>query len=1322
MKKRLFKMMLLVTGMLLGVNVAWADELPIVSSQSAYVDKANSGIVYNGTSVEQLQLFFVQLRDWEGAGANRGTANFRNAASKMPLYKFSLASLKALQGTVTGIKLVVTGNSSESKAVSAVRAVGYNEEWDASTITFGNLVNNGANETLPGTVSGGGSFQPLDDITEKVFEAASTVLEFNAITYVNSALAANKDDVSFAVISNLGRLAYLNTSATLVVSYTTAAVYTATFTESNGLTPTVTIYTDEARTTTIGINELSASTTYYYTAKLAGYEDYNGSFTVNGSDPEVTFTMTAKAPVASLKVNYMLGTKVVATLDGAFEGLYVGEEANIPYRMYVQKDGNLYQAAPQTSGAYFAKTVELTENTVVEIPVSLVDLKGGRVAFFADLDDTDGENAGVRASYCSAYNNKAFTSEEDLAAGTYTFIVRAMNKGRGSSIAVGETTVCGIADVFATNNNWADKTFENVEIATAGKLALVKGGNNTYDCYDVIIAIKHFKAEEPILTFKGKVDEDATLTFGVYDSEDTYGVDFGDGNIQIAKVGINNAGPLKDDGNTAGATTFTGKVAGDGTIKVYGLNDVWYLVAENGVMPTAFDQTKLMNVVQMSISGADVDSVALPAYEKMTHFTFTNSPVKSVDVSKVVSLTSLSVFNSTLSAFEPQLTSIDVSTNVNLETIIVGGNTYKKGELTALDFTNNTKLTQISAENNKIASVTGIPVSVKNIYLSNNELTSLVFPEFTSKGTIQIQKNKFTLATLPAKPAITTTSKYTYAPQPAYEVASIVPVNAELDLSSQLTATGILTEPVTTTYSFVTIKGVALKEGTDYEVVAPGKFKFIKEQADTIHGVMATDAFPKFVNANAYVTTDFVVSAPILTFKGTVGDDVNLTFGVYDTEDTYAVDFGDGALQIEKVGIENNGPVKEDGTPGGATKFSGKVAGDGTIKVYGNNDVWYLITDNGVMPTTFDQPKLMNVVQMNIGNAKVDKLELPAYEHLTQFQFNNATVNTVDVSRVAGLETLRMDYTNLSTIDLSKNLALKSFSAMGKNNAPGNFTSVDLSNNTKLEAVYLSYNQLTEVKLVSDSISALNVQNNKLKTLDLSKVKIIRDLYVSDNELTAIDLSMLTSKSSTMPTVNVFNNQLTELNVPVNVKALQAQNNKIATLNINDVKSTLKIQENALTFATLPAKPASLKETSFKYYAPQAPLAVDEKLTELDLSAQLTAQGILEAPATTTFTFVAGTDTLKADTDYEVVAPGKFKFLKSQEAKVHAVMANEAFPLFTGVNAFVTTEFTVEVVVDGIRQINAADGTGKIYNLQGVEVKQPQKGLNIINGKKIVRK
>ena len=241
----------------------------------------------------------------------------------------------------------------------------------------------------------------------------------------------------------------------------------------------------------------------------------------------------------------------------------------------------------------------------------------------------------------------------------------------------------------------------------------------------------------------------------------------------------------------------------------------------------------------------------------------------------------------------------------------------------------------------------------------------------------------------------------------------------------------------------------------------------------------------------------------------------------------------------------------------------------------------------------------------------------------------------------------------------------------------------------------------------------MNVQNNKLTAIDVSKCEKLAWFDVQGNLLEG-DLDLTANTKFT--------------NVYVN-------NNKLTSVKVADVTKQFYVDGNNLTLATIPAQPAGLSSASKTrqfHYAPQAALEV--ALTdngELDLTSQLTvAKGELNPDdytawlenATTTYGFVTADGTaLVEGTDYEVVEPGKFKFVKAQTEKVHGVMLNSAFPKFTEAAPFVTTEFTVDETV-GIQNVNAADAAGKVYNLQGVEVKQPQKGLYIQNGKKVIRK
>ncbi|MBQ0023401.1 MAG: hypothetical protein KBT29_09215, partial [Prevotellaceae bacterium] len=196
----------------------------------------------------------------------------------------------------------------------------------------------------------------------------------------------------------------------------------------------------------------------------------------------------------------------------------------------------------------------------------------------------------------------------------------------------------------------------------------------------------------------------------------------------------------------------------------------------------------------------------------------------------------------------------------------------------------------------------------------------------------------------------------------------------------------------------------------------------------------------------------------------------------------------------------------------------------------------------------------------------------------------------------------------------------------------------------------------------------------------------------------------------------------TELTVPSAVATFEAANNKIAKISLVDCTKSCKIEGNCLTLATLPKKPAGLNTASKikKFtYAPQAPLAVEEAVTtgKLDLSAQLTAVGELEeGEATTVFSFVdAEGNALVEGTDYTM--EGGVASFNNVFSNIHAVMTSEAFPKATDELAFTTTVFSVTTPV-AIKNV-ATMNNGSIYNLQGVKVAAPVKGINIRDGKKI---
>lgn len=445
---------------------------------------------------------------------------------------------------------------------------------------------------------------------------------------------------------------------------------------------------------------------------------------------------------------------------------------------------------------------------------------------------------------------------------------------------------------------------------------------------------------EQVLTLAGQPGTEVSLTIGVYDRYDIYGVDFGDGVIVADTVCAENGGLRGEDGvevpgtTHTRATVFTGTVGADGEVKVYGKSQIWLLGLTGGLLPTEVADGVSEAIQDFQISGVEADEISFSEMAQLKSLSLSNSAVSEVDLTGCPELKSLNIICTSISAYEPQLKSLDLSGNPKLETLTLGSSFYKQGQLTSIDLSQNTALQTIVIGNNKLTSITlpagaeltqlsleqnelteldlSVLGSLKSIQVNNNQLKSLDLSKMVEGSSINVnvsnnqleeltipvpvraleaqnnqltkvsivdatyscklENNRLTIGTLPVKPAglnsAAKTRRFTYAPQAALEVPAEV---EEIDLSAQLTAQGILDAPATTTFGFqLSQSGAALTEGTDYTVVAPGKFKFIKAQPEQVIATMKNEALPLFDGDNVFKTTPFAVKAAAQPASGAV--------------------------------------------------------------------------------------------------------------------------------------------------------------------------------------------------------------------------------------------------------------------------------------------------------------------------------------------------------------------------------------------------------------------------------------------------------------------
>ena len=301
-----------------------------------------------------------------------------------------------------------------------------------------------------------------------------------------------------------------------------------------------------------------------------------------------------------------------------------------------------------------------------------------------------------------------------------------------------------------------------------------------------------------------------------------------------------------------------------------------------------------------------------------------------------------------------------------------------------------------------------------------------------------------------------------------------------------------------------------------------------------------------------------------------------------------------------------------------------------------------------------------------------------------------------------------------------------------------NLASVDLSKLTALQKLTIGVNNLETIDLSANteltSLDANCTADGKLTTLDLSKNTKLTTLKLNFNKLKSLDLS----KNLSLKNIYALNNELTSIDFGENTTAkiyISLNNNKLEKLDVTALTGlsggSLLLLNNNLTelkhgaIKTLNITGnkfnlATLYETAQNVTTLTAASMQKMEIPEtIDGSIDLSEQAIVgEKPSTIKWFTETGVE-LTEGTDY-TVANGVYTFIKEQSEKVFATLKNtEALPKLT--DDIWTTKATV-TVASGINSIKAQSAKAKIFNLAGQRMATLKKGVNIVDGKIIMVK
>ncbi len=392
--------------------------------------------------------------------------------------------------------------------------------------------------------------------------------------------------------------------------------------------------------------------------------------------------------------------------------------------------------------------------------------------------------------------------------------------------------------------------------------------------------------------------------------------------------------------------------------------------------------------------------------------------------------------------------------------------------------------------------------------------------------------------------------------------------------------------------------------------------------------------------------TAFAQTEPAIELQAEVdGNTRTFTIGL-GVEGTVQIDWGNGEKVTSEVIPAYDGWNQ--------VNVSGTVSGDGKVKIYGDNIVYFECSSrvDGAQVLSLDVTKATTLKDLTANTNKLASIDLTKNTELEKLTINNNQLTSIDISKCTKLTTLDITNNLLTAIDITKNQALQTL-RIGQNKLTGD---LDLSTNPTIKSVYALTNELTSIKIGNNTASKPYFSFNY-------------------NKLTSIDASGINDAKNAI--LFLIGNQLTEIKLP---------SMKMKTLNIS---------KNNFTLATLPGPDATTAAKGFTY-APQNDYAIAESYKVgdvLDLSSQT------NATLNTQFAVYKSDKTaLTEGTDY-TVADGKITFLTAQET-VYVTMSSALYSKFTGTSIYKTTVTKVE----GSTGINVVTAQGVKVSTAGNEI------------------
>ena len=190
---------------------------------------------------------------------------------------------------------------------------------------------------------------------------------------------------------------------------------------------------------------------------------------------------------------------------------------------------------------------------------------------------------------------------------------------------------------------------------------------------------------------------------------------------------------------------------------------------------------------------------------------------------------------------------------------------------------------------------------------------------------------------------------------------------------------------------------------------------------------------------------------------------------------------------------------------------------EAVLEALGYDDV----SGDGQIPTD----NINTITSLDVDDANISDLTgIEDFKSLTYLLARNNSLTSVDISNNTALLTLNLSYNSLTGIDVSNNTALKylyiNYNALTSIDVSNNtaliqfhvidneLTALDVTNNTLITNLQFHFNTITEIDLSNNAVlSFLSGRENSLAALDVSNNPVLAKIWCGGNPISSIDTS-----------------------------------------------------------------------------------------------------------------------------------------------------------------------------------------------------------------------